>query len=708
MTIDTLLFLNVLLVHHSPSILHPHVHHLIPAVINAVNDNFYKITSEALLVLQQIVKTIRPLDCIGSEISLEFDYRPYVSDIYQCALKRLTATDIDQEVKERAITCMGQIVANLGDMLSNELSNCLPLYVLRMNNEITRLTTVKAITLISRSPLKIDLTIILDDMMKLLASFLRKNQRDLRLATLVCINQLLLSFSISNELIINVLEELPPLISDNDLHIAQNVLALLCTVMNVNPSIMEVIKVSILPNIMVLLLSSLLQGNALNAVANFFSKLVKLDQPGLKFDNIFQMLVSHVQGSQMEKMQSSPSVLHKQAFQSLSRCLAVICQAVPENTRPVVEKFMNDIQSTQTEEPLKHLALFTIGEIGKNNDLSGIDSLHKRIIELFGSSSEEIRSAASYSLGSVCSGNLANYLPFVLLEIQNSVKIQYLLLHSLKEIISNTTYEQLNPHVTVIWDVLFQHFQSPEEGTRNVVAECVGKLTLVDPETLLPKLKDNLNSESAHVRGTVIAAFKYTISDQPNPIDSYLHQCIGEFMASISDRDLNVRRVSLVAFNSAAHNKPSLISELLDTILPNLYNETKVKKELIRQVEMGPFKHTVDDGLDLRKAAFECMYTLLETCLNRLDVFEFLNHVEDGLRDHYDIKMLTFLLLVRLSHLKPSTVLQRVDKLIDPLRTTVQSRVKANSVKQEFEKQEEMKRSAIRCVVALLAIPDAG
>ncbi len=54
---------------------------------------------------------------------------------------------------------------------------------------------------------------------------------------------------------------------------------------------------------------------------------------------------------------------------------------------------------------------------------------------------------------------------------------------------------------------------------------------------------------------------------------------------------------------------------------------------------MGPFKHTVDDGLDLRKAAFECMYTLLETCLDRVDSFEFLNHVEDGLKDHYDIKV---------------------------------------------------------------------
>lgn len=54
---------------------------------------------------------------------------------------------------------------------------------------------------------------------------------------------------------------------------------------------------------------------------------------------------------------------------------------------------------------------------------------------------------------------------------------------------------------------------------------------------------------------------------------------------------------------------------------------------------MGPFKHTVDDGLDVRKAAFECMYSLLESCLGQLDICEFLNHVEDGLKDHYDIRV---------------------------------------------------------------------
>ncbi len=70
--------------------------------------------------------------------------------IYQTALRRLKAADIDQEVKERAITCMGQVVASLGDCLEEQLTECMPIFVDRLKNEITRLTTVRAITLIVR------------------------------------------------------------------------------------------------------------------------------------------------------------------------------------------------------------------------------------------------------------------------------------------------------------------------------------------------------------------------------------------------------------------------------------------------------------------------------------------------------------------------------------------------------------------------------
>lgn len=45
---------------------------------------------------------------------------------------------------------------------------------------------------------------------------------------------------------------------------------------------------------------------------------------------------------------------------------------------------------------------------------------------------------------------------------------------------------------------------------------------------------------------------------------------------------------------------------------------------------------------------------------------------------------------------------------MEPLRDTCTMKVKANSVKQEYEKQDELKRSALRAVAALLNIPDAG
>jgi hypothetical protein len=63
--------------------------------------------------------------------------------------------------------------------------------------------------------------------------------------------------------------------------------------------------------------------------------------------------------------------------------------------------------------------------------------------------------------------------------------------------------------------------------------------------------------------------------------------------------------------NSAARTKPHLIKDHLITLLPSLYNETIVKPDLIRTVQMGPWTHKVDDGLEARKTAYETMYTLV-------------------------------------------------------------------------------------------------
>ena len=205
-----------------------------------------------------------------------------------------------------------------------------------------------------------------------------------------------------------------------------------------------------------------------------------------------------------------------------------------------------------------------------------------------------------------------------------------------------------------MWNLLVQYMESSEEGSRKIVAACLGKLMLIDHETCLPKLLTYISSPNPHVRSTVVTAIKYTVKEEPQTIDAMLRHNIGQFFSLLKDEDLHVRRMALVTLNSTAHNKPLLIRDHMDTILPDLYKETTIK--LKREVEMGPFKYPVDDALDNRKAAFECMYTVLQHCMDRVNIFQFLDHIEIGLKDVPDIKMLTYLMVLRLVHINPNAI----------------------------------------------------
>uniref|UniRef100_A0A4W6DC61 TATA-binding protein interacting (TIP20) domain-containing protein n=1 Tax=Lates calcarifer TaxID=8187 RepID=A0A4W6DC61_LATCA len=705
MRIDALSFFHVLLLSHPPQAFQPHMQVLLPPVVACVEDSFYKITSEALLVTQQLVRVMRPQGQTATAGG--FDPKPFV---FSVTLKRLKATDIDQEVKERAISCMGHMVCHLGDHLGAELQGVLAIFLERLKNEITRLTTVRTITLIAASPIKIDLSSILSETLSVLGSFLRKNQRALKLGTLACLTALVThhAAAIKPAALEPVLSELPALVDEADMHFvsAQVSVTLLTCMAKACPSSLAKISSSVLPGVFRLVHSPLLQGGALAAILDFMQALVLSKTSNLGYSQLLKSLT--------EPFHSSPSSVdgggvHRQSIHSVARCVAALSSACPKETPGTVAGLIQEVccvKSPGSPESARVLALLCLGEVGRSGSLGGSKEVQGVILEAFTSTSEEVKTAASCALGSMAVGSLNDFLPFLLKEISSQPRRQYLLLHSLKEVISACPASSLSPHVESIWALLFQNCECQEEGTRNLVAECLGKLTLVNPAQLLPRLKQQLKAGSPLARSTVVTAIKFTIVDQPAPIDSLLKDCIGDFLKTLQDNDINVRRVALVMFNSAAHNKPSLIRGLLGTVLPHLYKETQIRKDLIREVEMGPFKHTVDDGLDVRKAAFECMYTLLDSCLEGLDVLQFLDHVEEGLKDHYDIRMLTFLMLARLVSLCPAAVLQRLDRLVEPLKATCTTKVKAGSVKQEFEKQEELRRSAMRAVAALLAVPE--
>ncbi|KAM4612972.1 cullin-associated NEDD8-dissociated protein 2 [Polymixia lowei] len=703
MRIDALSFLHVLLLSHHPQVFQPHMQVLVPPVVACVNDTFYKITSEALLVSQQLVRVMRPLEQTSSAGG--FDPKPFIKELFTGTLKRLKATDIDQEVKERAISCMGHMVCHLGDHLGAELKGVLAIFLERLKNEITRLTAVRTITLIAASPLKVDLSSILPEALPALGSFLRKNQRALRLGTLACLTALVTHHAagIKPAVLEPVLAELPALVDESDMHVSQVSITLLTCIAKACPSSLAKIGTSVLPGVFRLVHSPLLQGGALAAILEFLQALVLSKTSNLGYSQLLKSLTGPFHGGQSRP--ESPAI-HRQSYHSVARCVAALSTTCPKETPGMVAGLIQEVKNPGSPEPARVLALLCLGEVGRRGSLGGSKEVQGVILEAFSSTSEEVKTAASCALGSMAVGSLTDYLPFLLKEISSQPRRQYLLLHSLKEVISACPAPSLSPHVESIWALLFQNCQCQEEGTRNLLSECLGKLTLVNPAQLLPRLKQQLNAGSPLARSTAVTAVKFTIVDQPAPIDALLKDCIGDFLKTLQDDDINVRRVALVMFNSAAHNKPSLIRGLLATVLPHLYKETQIRKDLIREVEMGPFKHTVDDGLDVRKAAFECMYTLLDSCMEGLDILLFLDHVEEGLQDHYDIRMLTFLMLARLASLCPGAVLQRLDRLVEPLKATCTTKVKAGSVKQEFEKQEELRRSAMRAVAALLAVPE--
>ncbi|KAI8826801.1 armadillo-type protein [Fimicolochytrium jonesii] len=734
--IGVLEFLRILFLTHKPTVFHKHLGKLVPLIVSAAQDKFYKITAEALTVVIELVKVIRPISYDGDSKRYDVStlaqpqFGDYLSTIYETTLQRLGAADVDLEVKERSIIALGVLLSQAGDLLPADQiqSIVLPLLVDRLKNELTRLTTVRVIKSIAESPLAeststkvIDLSPVLPEVVSELASYLRKTHRQLRVASLQTLESLIRRYGkvIHGDIYVQILAEVRPLLSDSDLHIlplAINVISII--IFNgPNDRVLPVVKNELQPQIVRMIMESphlLGAGPGLDSLTQLWQAIVRIGGSDM-FEHSVQILLKPVT-SGVDGLASG-----KQALSIIAQSLAILCLNFSPGGNATVQKFITEVEKNSAPENTLYVSLLTLGDVGRNMDLATQhESVDQIVLNLFASPSEDIKQAAAFALGNIALGNLKRYMPVVLQTVREGGKRRYLVLVSLKEIITRFSHNEASPESTAIlhsfapelWQLLFQNTEeTAEETTRNAIAECLGKLSLSQPSTFLPDLQSRLSSPNAHARATVVTALRFTFTEhtQHDDFDSLLRPLLPQFLKLVKDTDLNVRRASLATLNSAAHNKPHLIQDSLPELLPLLYEETVVNTNLIHVVEMGPFKHQVDDGLDARKAAYECMYTLIETCLSRLDVFAFLQRVMSGLLDpSQDIKILSHLMLQRLSHLSPTAVAQKLDEMVEPLKTTLLTKTKSNAVKQEVEKTNELIRSAARTALILSKISDSG
>lgn len=150
----------------------PHLDVLVDVTVRCVNDPFYKVSSAALTLIQPLILVLKHTG----------EQDKYLDVIYNVIWEKLPLSDIDQEVKERAIASAGILLAAFGEKLSQRLSVILPVLLEKLSNEMTRATTVQAFCVIVNSNEKVDLSSILESLLSHLADFLRKNQRALRVS----------------------------------------------------------------------------------------------------------------------------------------------------------------------------------------------------------------------------------------------------------------------------------------------------------------------------------------------------------------------------------------------------------------------------------------------------------------------------------------------------------------------------------------------
>ena len=196
-----------------------------------------------------------------------------------------------------------------------------------------------------------------------------------------------------------------------------------------------------------------------------------------------------------------------------------------------------------------------------------------------------------------------------------------------------------------------------------------------------------------------------------------------------SNTDARTRVAAMRCLSAAAHaDADALVSkrfaDWIAKVAPRLFAQTPVDTSLVRVVDLGPFKHTVDDGLETRKAAFECLVTLIDAFRTSAEGAssrggrDFLKNAPSGFatgvatasvlgcKDHYDVKIVAHGLvcaLVTRSSLGTEALRSVLPDLCVAFRGTLLSKLKSDAVKQETDRADDLARSCLRAIASVHA-----
>lgn len=683
--IETLILISTITETTPTDILVPFVIALIPGVTSTVQDRNFKVSSEALGALEQFIKALTPprLPTTNQDLAMQLE------KLYDVVADRVTDNNADLEVRHRAIQVFGVLLARTSPtkMLKPAMrSRGFDILKDRLTNETTRLSSARAVAT-SAAAVTTSNNVSPEWVRSVsleLGSHLRKADRSLRGTCLDALKSLALNAATAAQYDDGTIAELTsllfPLLNVSDLHLLTPTLVIFARIV---PSNADKIVSEPLVKALTTIASSPLVGSPLKAL-------------------LLLVKVIGEQGAGAALMRGLLAVGVKGEISVVGRCVGMLVVYGGPYVGVTVADFQKELQSAQDEKN-KCLALAVLGEVGLRTGPSSPVG-PPTFLESLQSESDKVRVSAAVALGSAGSSNIPEYMPLILDNMGKSTASDYLLLHALKEILHHpeNIARNLAPYAKELWQKIF--VASNSEDNLAVGAECIGRLAMIDPSTYLPELHQYLRDPKPMVRGTVITAFRFTLADSSDGYNAFMkNTMVSLLMTMLNDHEISNRRLAVTTLNSAIHNKPDLVVADLGQILPVVLADTQIKAELLRQVSFGPFKITVDDGLDLRKSAYETLYALLDTpaALSHLSVPMIFERILDGIPDDHDIRTLCNLMIGKLAVIDPDETWRRLGALSEKFKIVLSQKVKENAVKQEIEKLAEANAAVIRTSLEL-------
>ncbi|KAL7625766.1 hypothetical protein AAE478_004989 [Parahypoxylon ruwenzoriense] len=676
---------------HSSSLFQPYLENIVAGVVSAVHDRFYKISSEAIRTAEELVKAITPP---RARLTIQ-KYRPELHKLYEIVLERASANDADTEVRQKAIQALGTLISRTSSpdgvalLPADKRQAALELLLNRLRNETTRLYAVRAIDNIaahSSAPGSLDPAWTQQVALELCAQ-LRKTNRALRAASAQALQHLILCPATKGHIQADAANEIAaailPVVAANETYLLSPVLLVVSQLQLEHPRLIS-------SSSFIDPLCELLKKNVAGLALGSLVKLVtNVGQTGMGKPLMEGVLRVGVAGD--------PTVVGKVA--------GALFVASGGQVGVTIDSFIDELNKSSKLSPpdtaRQSLALAILGEIGLR--LGAKSQLRPNIfLGQFHGEPDKVSVSAAVALGRAGAGNISVFLPTILNAIKQSGSQQYLLLQSIREILHQVSASStdISSYENDIWQLLFSASQL--DDNKAICAECIGRLATMEPKTYLPKLQELLKDPSPVFRGVAVQALRYTLPDSDESFDLVLKAVLFDMLLTVlSDENMEIRRLGMTTLNSAAHNKPDLILLHLGELMPYIMTESVVKPELIREVQMGPFKHLVDDGLEVRKSAYETLYALMETAFSRVSSLELYDRVIAGLGDENDIRSLCNLMLSKLIVIDPEETTRRLDTVAECYRKTLSTKLRDGAVKQEVEKQEEAIKSVLRVSLLL-------